>query len=101
MMKVLKDIAHIRTGDKGNLCNIAVIPYSEEDYGYLKERLTAEVVREFYSDLCKGEVHRYEVDSICGLNFVLEDSLGGGVTRSLAVDKHGKALGMALLEITI
>lgn len=100
-MKLLKEIAHIRTGDKGNLCNIAVIPYNEKDYEYLKERLTKEVVKEFYRDICNGEVHRYEVDSICGMNFVLEDSLNGGVTRSLAIDKHGKALGMALLEIVI
>lgn len=100
-MRVLKEIAHIRTGDKGNLCNIAVIPYKEEDYDYLKERLTEEVVKEFYSDICRGKVHRYEVDSICGLNFVLEDSLNGGVTRSLAVDKHGKAMGIALLEMII
>lgn len=97
----LKEIAHARTGDKGNICNIAVIPYREEDYAYLKEVLTADRVKEFYSDIVKGTVTRYEVDSICAFNFVMENALGGGVTRSLAVDKHGKALGMALLEMEL
>lgn len=95
----LKEIAHIRTGDKGNICNIAVIPYKEKDYEYLKRILTAEKVKDFYSDIVKGKVTRYEVDSIASFNFVLEDALEGGVTRSLAIDKHGKTLGMSLLEI--
>lgn len=97
----LGDIAHARTGDKGNSCNICVIPYDNADYPMLKEKLTAERVKEWYHSICRGEVTRYEVDSVCGLNFVLEQSLGGGVTRSLAMDKHGKALGMALLEMEI
>lgn len=97
----LKDIAHVRTGDKGNKCNICVIPYREADYHMLKEKLSEAAVAEFYGAICKAEVRRYEVDSICGLNFVLEDSLSGGVTRSLAIDKHGKTLGMALLELEL
>jgi hypothetical protein len=97
----LKELAHVRTGDKGNKCNICVIPYRDEDYPLLKERLTAQRVAEFYATLCRGKVVRYEVDSVCGLNFVLEESLSGGVTRSLAIDKHGKALGMALLELEL
>ncbi|MBQ6384862.1 MAG: hypothetical protein IJJ38_01675 [Lachnospiraceae bacterium] len=97
----LKEIAHIRTGDKGNTCNIAVVPYREEDYGMLKEKLTAERVRDFYSELCRGEVIRYDVDSICAFNFVLKDALGGGVTKSLAIDRHGKSFGMALLEMEL
>ncbi len=97
----LKEIAHVRTGDKGNLCNICVVPYDESDYPLLKEQLTAERVKNFYKEICKGAVTRYEVDSIHSLNFVLEESLGGGVTRSLAVDKHGKSLGMALLEVEL
>lgn len=97
----LKEIAHVRTGDKGNKCNICVIPWRDTDYSLLKEQLTARRVKEFYASICRGTVSRYEVDSICSLNFVLEQSLGGGVTRSLAIDKHGKALGMALLEIEL
>ena len=95
----LKEIAHVRTGDKGNKCNICVIPFRDADYPLLKEKLTARQVKEFYASVCKGEVVRYEADSVCGLNFVLDQSLAGGVTRSLAIDKHGKSLGMALLEM--
>ena len=97
----LGEIAHTRTGDKGNLCNICVIPYDDADYPMLKEKLTAERVKDFYREICLGEVERYEVDSICSMNFVLYNSLGGGVTRSLAVDRHGKSLGMALLDMEL
>lgn len=97
----LKEIAHARTGDKGNMSNIAVIPFDEKDYPMLKEFLTAKIVQEFFSEICFGGVTRYDLDGICAFNFVLEEALGGGVTRSLAVDKHGKALGMALLEMEI
>lgn len=97
----LRDIAHGRTGDKGNSCNIGVIAWNGKDYPLLKEKLTAERVKEFFSEFCLGKVTRYEVDSICGLNFVLEDVLDGGVTRSLRLDRHGKSLGMALFEMEI
>lgn len=97
----LKDIAYVRTGDKGDTSNISVVLYNEEYYQYLKEYLTASKVKEYYSEICLGKVTRYDLDNISALNFVMEKSLGGGVTRSLAVDKHGKSLGMALLEIDI
>ncbi|MCI6997971.1 MAG: hypothetical protein MR936_14585 [Eubacterium sp.] len=97
----LKEIAHARTGDKGEISNISVIPYKESDYGILKEYLTEEKIKEYFSEICLGEVKRYELDGICALNFVLDKTLGGGVTRSLALDKHGKTLGMALLEMDI
>lgn len=97
----LKAIAHARTGDKGNLCNICIVPYAPESYPLLKKLLTAERVKDYYREICKGEVRCYAVDSIHSLNFVLEDSLGGGVTRSLSIDKHGKSLGMALLEMDL
>lgn len=97
----LREIAHARAGDKGNTCNICVVPYEERNYSLLKKELTADRVKLFFREICRGEVVRYEVDSLSSLNFVLENSLGGGVTRSLAVDKHGKSLGMALLEIDI
>ncbi|NLY66268.1 MAG: hypothetical protein GX069_01775 [Tissierellia bacterium] len=97
----LKDIAHIRTGDKGNLINIAVIAYDEENYHTLKENITAEVVEDFFSEFCKGEVIRYEIDTLNALNFVLHNFLDGGVTRNLRLDRHGKSMGMALGEMEI
>lgn len=97
----LKDIAHSRTGDKGNISNISVIPYLEQDYPFLKEFLTTERIKKYFCEICKGKVTRYELDGICALNFVLDKALGGGVTRSLAIDKHGKSLSMALMEMEI
>ena len=97
----LKEIAHIRTGDKGNSCNICVIPYNESDYDYIKNNLTESLVAEYYKEICFGTVTRYEVESIHAFNFVLTNSLGGGVTRSLCQDRHGKSLGMALAELDI
>jgi len=97
----LKEIAHSRTGDKGEISNISLIPYNESDYEMLKQKVTAEKVKEYFTEICKGEVLRYELDGINALNFVMDKALGGGVTRSLAIDKHGKALGMALLEMEI
>lgn len=97
----LKEVAHSRTGDKGDISNISVIAYRQEDYPVLKEKVTAERVKEYFSEICKGEVVRYDIDSLGAMNFVLDKTLGGGVTRSLAQDKHGKALGMALMEMEI
>lgn len=99
-MKLL-DIAHSRTGDKGNISNISLIAYDEKDYKLLKEKITAEKVKRYFSDIVKGEVIRYELDNLCALNFVMHEALGGGVTRSLAIDKHGKSLSSALLEMEI
>mgnify|MGYP000858545004 FL=1 len=99
-MKLL-DIAHSRTGDKGNISNISLIVYDEKDYPLIKEKVTAEKVKEYFSDIVKGEVIRYELDNLWALNFVMYDVLGGGVTRSLAIDKHGKSLSSALLEMEL
>lgn len=97
----LKEIAHARTGDKGEISNISIIPYDEKDYEWLKGVLTAEKVKEYFSEICKGEVVRYDLEGVHAFNFVMDKTLGGGVTRSLALDKHGKTLGMALLEMEV
>ena len=99
-MKLL-DIAHSRTGDKGNISNISLIAYDEKNYSLIKEKVTAEKVKEYFSDIVKGKVVRYELDNLWALNFVMYDALGGGVTRSLAIDKHGKSLSSALLEMEL
>jgi len=99
-MKLL-EIAHSRTGDKGNISNISLIVYDEKDYSLICEKVTAEKVKEYFKDIIKGEVVRYEVPNLCALNFVMDGALGGGVTRSLSIDKHGKSLSSALLEMEI
>lgn len=97
----LYELAHSRTGDKGDISNISVIAYRMEDYGYLKEHVTAQQVREFFKDVVRGEVVRYELPNIGALNFVMDQALGGGVTRSLNLDAHGKCLCSYLGEMEI
>ncbi len=97
----LRDIAHSRTGDKGDTSNISVIAYDEADYPFLCEHVTAERVRAHFAGIVAGEVTRYELPAIGALNFVLTGALGGGVTRSLALDAHGKSLSSALLSLDL
>ncbi len=97
----LRELAHSRTGDKGNIVNLSVIAYREADFPLLREKVTAAAVEAHFSGIIKGEVVRHELPLIGALNFVLHDALGGGVTRSLALDKHGKSLSSALLDMEI
>jgi len=97
----LWEIAHSRTGDKGNISNVSLIVYNIEDYDKVKEKVTAEAVKEHFKDIVKGEVVRYELPQLGALNFVMYDALGGGVTRSLSLDKHGKSLSSFLLDMEI
>ena len=97
----LWEIAHSRTGDKGNISNVSLIAYDIKDYEFIKEKVTPDVVKNWFKDIVKGEVKRYELPNLGALNFVMYDALGGGVTRSLAIDKHGKSLSSYLLDIEI
>lgn len=97
----LYELAHSRTGDKGNISIISVIPYNPNDYERLKKQLTTETIKKHMNFCVKGEVKRYELDELPALNFVLYDALGGGVTQSLNLDRHGKSLSFYLLEIEI
>lgn len=102
MAKVmLRELAHSRAGDKSNISNIAVIAYRMEDYPLLKKAVTAEVVKDYFKGICYGNVTRYEVDTIGALNFVLEEALDGGNTRSLRVDGYGKSLSAYMLSMMI
>lgn len=97
----LRQIAHSRTGDKGNISNISVIAYDPADYSLLLAQVTAARVAALFGGIVKGEVTRYELPHIAAMNFVMQDALGGGVTRSLAQDAHGKSLSSALLDLEI
>lgn len=97
----LRDIAHSRTGDKGDISNISVIAYKIEDYEKIKQQVTAERVKAWFENVVQGEVIRYEIPKLGALNFVMYRALGGGVTRSLAMDMHGKSLSSALLDMEI
>lgn len=97
----LWEIAHSRTGDKGNISNISLIVYNKKDFNLLKESVTAEKVKQWFGMQVKGEVKRYELPQLGALNFVLYDALHGGVTSSTALDKHGKSLSSHLLGMSI
>ena len=98
---ILRSIAHGRTGDKGDTCNISVIAYDRRDYSALERVLTPERVRDFFSGIVSGDVVRYELPQLGALNFVMTRALGGGVTRSLALDAHGKSLSSALMGMEL
>jgi len=97
----LRDIAHSRTGDKGDTSNISVIAFNEADYPFLRKHVTAERVRAHFAGHVSGDVTRYELPNIGALSFVLTGALSGGVTRSLALDAHGKGLSSALLTLDL
>lgn len=97
----IHDIAHARSGDKGNTSNVAVIAYDDAGYESIRRHLTAERVMTAYAHLAQGPVTRYEVPKLRALNFVIEKALAGGVTRSLRLDPHGKTLSAIVLTIEL
>ncbi len=99
-MKVY-DLAHARAGDKGNTSNISVTAYTEAGWDILRSTLTPERVLAAFRHLTDGPVRRYELPKLRALNFVIEGVLGGGVTRSLRIDPHGKALSALMLTIAL
>jgi len=98
---LLRDIAHTRTGDKGNRSTLSVIAYDQKDFALLEQHLTAERVKQHYAGFVLGPVERYALPQLGALNFVMHNALGGGVTRSLALDAHGKCLSAHLLTFVI
>lgn len=97
----LNEIAHSRAGDKGNTLTLSLIPFKESDYQLVCEKVTAQRVKQHFSELIDGEVTRYELPNISSLLFVCKGALAGGVTTSLRMDAHGKTLSYALLEMEI
>ena len=97
----LSEIAHGRSGDKGNHANVAVIAYTPAGYDWLKRHLTADAVAAYFAPLQPSRVERYEADNLWGLNFVLYDVLAGGASRSLRIDTQGKTLALTLLQMPI
>lgn len=97
----LREIAHCRSGEKGNGSNISVIAYELGDYGLIEKTVTVQAVRRLYGPITKGRILRYEVPAIGALNFVLEDVLEGGRSRTLAFDESGKALSSLMLTLPL
>lgn len=97
----LRQLAHGRSGDKGDILNISVIAHDLRDFSRLRQMVTAERVKAQLGDRVLGEVQRYELPGLGALNFVLHRALDGGVTRSLVLDVHGKCLSSCLLDMEI
>jgi hypothetical protein len=101
-MKIrLLDIAHGRSGDKGDAANVGIIAYDDKGYDIIKKHLTKEAVKKHFKGICFGEVERYELPNLRALNFILNKTLGGGGTVSLKHDAQGKTLAAALLRMEI
>lgn len=97
----LFDIAHARSGDKGDTVNVGVIARKPEYYDFLKQTLTVERVKEHFGDLVKGKVERFEMPNIYALNFLLHEALDGGGTVSLMTDAQGKTFSTAMLRMWV
>ena len=97
----LSQIAHGRSGDKGNHANVAVIAYTDAGFAWLRDNLTAEAVAAYFAPLGPSRVERFEAANVRGLNFMLYDVLAGGASRSLRTDTQGKTLAVALLRMMV
>jgi hypothetical protein len=101
-MKIkLRDIAHARSGDKGDAGNVGVIAYDDKGYEIIKKHLTTERVKKHFEGICFGKVERYEMPNIRAINFLLHNTLGGGGTVSLKHDAQGKILASAMLRMEL
>jgi hypothetical protein len=97
----LREVAHSRSGEKGNKSTLSVIAYDHADYEMLRQQVTVDSVRRLYGPITKGEISRYEVPLIGALNFVLDEALEGGRTRTLAFEESGKALSSLMLTLPL
>ncbi len=97
----LGDLAHTRSGDKGNRSNIGVVANDAASYAYLAQHLTEGVVAAYLEPMGIGKVRRYDLPGLLAFNFVIDRALAGGASRSLRLDTQGKALGVVLLELPV
>ena len=97
----LTELAHARSGDKGDTANVGLIALRDEFYPLLVREVTAERVKQHFTGIVKGSVERFELPNLGALNFLLHESLGGGGTLSLMTDAQGKTFSTALLRMVI
>ena len=97
----VKEIAHGRSGDKGDTSNVCVYAREPKYYEIIRREVTVDKVREYFGDMVKGEIVRYEVPTLQGFNFVMKHALGGGATLSLRLDTLGKSMGSAFMRMKI
>ncbi|MDF2486691.1 MAG: hypothetical protein K0R46_2859 [Herbinix sp.] len=97
----LNQIAHGRSGDKGDTSNVCIFARKPEYYEVIRREVTVQKVREHFGDMVQGEIIRYEVPSLSGFNYVMQHALGGGATHSLRLDSLGKSMGSAFMRMKI
>ncbi len=97
----VRDIAHARAGDKGNISNVNVWVFDPADFELLKRSVTAERIKRAFPALARGAVTRHVIEHLCGLNIVMHDALEGGVNASLNLDSHGKSWSYLILGMTL
>ena len=97
----LLDIAHGRSGDKGDTSNVCVFARKPEYYDLILREVTPERLKTYFKDMVKGDITRYEVESLSGINLVMHNALGGGATMSLRLDSLGKSMGSAVMRMKI
>ncbi len=97
----LYDIAHGRSGDKGDTSNVCVFARKPEFYDLIIREVTPERLKDYFGDMVKGDITRYEVPSLDGINLVMHHALGGGATMSLRLDSLGKSMGSAVMRMKI
>ena len=99
--RLLRDIAHARSGDKGNRSNICLFVFNDEHYPVVAGQITAERLKDEFGGLFAGEIKRYDLPQHGGFNFVLDEALEGGVNESLNLDSHGKSWSSLMLGLSI
>ena len=97
----LNEIAHGRSGDKGDTSNVCVFARKPEYYGIIEREVTPEKLKAYFGDMVKGEITRYALPTLGGFNFVMKQALGGGATMSLRLDSLGKSMGSAVMRMKI
>ena len=100
-MQILRDIAYIRSGDKGDVVSVGVIARAPEHYPALLRSVTPEQVKNLFGDWVRGDVEVYPMDNIEAVVVIMRNALGGGATRTLRLDQTGKAMGNGLLRLPV
>jgi hypothetical protein len=98
---LLNDLAHARSGDKGDTVNVGIIARKPEYYDFLRSYVTVERVKQHFGDMVKGSVERFELPNLHAINFLLHNSLDGGGTVSLMTDAQGKTFSTAMLRMPV
>jgi len=98
---LIKELAYVRSGDKGDISNVGIMAFNKENYDIIRKQVTPERVKEQYRDLVKGAVNIYEMPNINALQVVMHKALGGGATSTLRVDETGKAMCLGMLYIPV